>query len=72
MASAKDTFEADTFEAGSFACGTWRGIGVSLAATVLGLEWTLPDNRMHFEMPSNRVHFEMPINTMHFELTEED
>ena len=34
MSSYKDIFEPDIFAANMFACGTWRGKGVDVAATV--------------------------------------
>lgn len=61
MASSKDTFESGTFLASTFACGTWRGIGVDVASpTQPGIEFTLPENRMHHTMPENRMQHTLP------------
>ena len=40
MASSKDTFESKTFASNTFACGTWRGLGAAIAATITG-SWSL-------------------------------
>lgn len=39
---------------------------------VPGLEFTAPENRMHFEAVTNRFHFTAPVNRLHFEVPEED
>lgn len=40
--------------------------------SVPGLEWTLPENRMHHTTPTNRMHHTLPENRMHHTLPEED
>ncbi|HDZ20080.1 MAG TPA: hypothetical protein ENH78_02150 [Phycisphaerae bacterium] len=40
--------------------------------TIPGLEWTMPENRMHYEPPINRMHYAMPENRIHFTMPEED
>lgn len=44
----------------------------SVVPSVPGLEFTLPDNRMHFDFPENLTHFTLPDNRMHFDIPEED
>lgn len=57
MASAKDTFEGNTFAGNTFACGTWRGTGAAIAATLVGL-WsnvlTIHANRDSQTIAANR------------------
>lgn len=40
--------------------------------SVPGLEFTLPENRMHFVLPDNLPHATLPENRMHFVIPEED
>ena len=40
--------------------------------TVPGMEFTLPDNRLHFAVPVNRMHYTLPDNRLHFAVPEED
>ena len=44
----------------------------SLVPTQPGLEFTMPENRMHFDFPENLSQFTMPANRMHFDIPEED
>ena len=37
MASSKDTFEGKTWASNTFACGTFRGLGATVAYTLVGL-----------------------------------
>ncbi|KKN49384.1 hypothetical protein LCGC14_0643600 [marine sediment metagenome] len=49
--------------------------GTAVAITVPdapGFEWTMPENRMHYEPPINRMHYAMPENRIHFTMPEED
>lgn len=73
MASSKDTFEAGAFLANTFACGTFRGVGVDVAeAQPLGIEHTLPVNRMHYTLPENRLHGTLPTNRLHYTIPAEE
>jgi hypothetical protein len=67
----KKTFGSDTFMPATFGCSTWTGVFAEVP-TDPGLEFELPENRMHFELPENRMEFELPENRMHFAMLEED
>ena len=43
-----------------------------LSGLVTGLEFTLPENRMHFGGVDNRMHYTLPENRMQFAVPEED
>jgi hypothetical protein len=51
--------------------GSFAGRVVTVPS-VPGLEWTFPENRMHYGLPINRMHCTMPENRMHYTMPEED
>lgn len=59
---------------GSAALVMTRGftVGEIAAITAPGLEFTMPESRMHYEMPENKIHFTMPVIRTHFTMPDED
>ncbi len=51
--------------------GSFVGKAVGVPS-VPGLEWTLPESRMHHTLLTNRMHHTPPVNRMHYTLPEED
>ncbi len=73
--------EADTKYRGPLSWDERGGLGwaqrgaIEWQATVPnqpGLEFTMPENRMHYSMSINRMHHTMPENRMHHTVPEED
>lgn len=56
----------------AFLLGLYAGISLSAVPTVPGLEFTLPENRMHFDVLENRMQYTLPVNRMHFVMSQED
>lgn len=45
---------------------------VLIVPTVPGLEYTLPDNRLHFTAPGEPLGYELPENRLHYTMRNED
>lgn len=55
-----------------FGVWNWSIIeGEGVEADPLGLEFTLPTNRLHYTLPSNRLHFTLPTNRLHYTIPTE-
>jgi len=68
-----------TADPGGAVTGGWRSIigfrlsgGSYPAPTTVGVEFTLPHNRMHFTLPKNKCHFTLPKNRCHFDIPREE
>jgi hypothetical protein len=50
--------------------------GIATVAVVVpttpGIEFTLLENRHHYDLPENRLHYDLPENRLHFTLPEQD
>ena len=59
---------------GAIALVVVRGysIGSIVVPTVPGMEWTLPENRLHFTLPEDRLHYDLPENRLHYTLRNEN
>lgn len=56
---------------GTIALAVTRGYAIAAAAVLSGpgLEWTLPDNRLHYDL-QGRAAYTLPINRIHYDLKE--
>ena len=51
----------------------FAGSGSTIVApTQPGLEYTLPDSRVHYGLPTDRLHYTMPEDRIHYTLDKED
>ncbi len=50
----------------------WLSSAPEVIPTMPGLEFTLPEVRMHFTIPDGKTHFTLPESRMHFTIPEED
>ena len=50
----------------------WKAAPAEVIPDTPGMEWTLPENRLHFTLPAALLHFTLPENRLHFTLPEED
>lgn len=44
----------------------------AIVPTVPGLEYTLPENRLHFTAPGEPLGYELPENRLHYTMGNED
>lgn len=45
---------------------------VVAAPTVPGLEYTLPESRLHYSAPDSLLHYDMPESRIHYTMRSED
>ena len=48
----------------------WLSSPAETVPTKPGLEFTLPESRMHFTLPKGEMHFTLPDGNMHFTIPE--
>lgn len=49
----------------------WTDSAVTVP-TIEGLEFTLPENRLHYSLDTNKLHYDFSENRLHYSMEDED